>query len=362
MSALSRPLARTALSAGLLITLLLPARAGRAETVSPAEAVAAAIRGNPRYEAAVHDAAAAAHGAEAADRDRLPRLFANATGEYAESHSGQGDGVVLTDRQNISGATGLRYTTPIGTDLEVGVESGASWRSSPITAATTDKVTIGPNYSGRVYGSIRQPLLQGAGTDAVLAPLRQAESSRTIAERQRDEAASQVITDVVSAYWELWYAQRAVDVQQQALALADQQVEQTRLQLEELGSASRVELLQYATSRASIAESLAIAERTRAQQAVELGRLMGRGPRQARGLVVGQEPPTPLPAPSEERLYAIARAQSPRLAALEEQVRLAQLRVDAADAQNLPRLDVYCLLYTSPSPRDQRGSRMPSSA
>ena len=26
------------------------------------------------------------------------------------------------------------------------------------------------------------------------------------------------------------------------------------------------------------------------------------------------------------------------------------------------RLSVYCLLYTSPSPRDQRGSRMPSSA
>ena len=28
----------------------------------------------------------------------------------------------------------------------------------------------------------------------------------------------------------------------------------------------------------------------------------------------------------------------------------------------LSRLDGICLLYTSPSPRDQRGSRMPSSA
>ena len=27
-----------------------------------------------------------------------------------------------------------------------------------------------------------------------------------------------------------------------------------------------------------------------------------------------------------------------------------------------PKLVQYCLLYTSPSPRDQRGSRMPSSA
>ena len=28
----------------------------------------------------------------------------------------------------------------------------------------------------------------------------------------------------------------------------------------------------------------------------------------------------------------------------------------------LPNYDAFCLLYTSPSPRDQRGSRMPSSA
>ena len=36
---------------------------------------------------------------------------------------------------------------------------------------------------------------------------------------------------------------------------------------------------------------------------------------------------------------------------------------DIAQARDiLSRLVVYCLLYTSPSPRDQRGSRMPSSA
>ena len=31
-------------------------------------------------------------------------------------------------------------------------------------------------------------------------------------------------------------------------------------------------------------------------------------------------------------------------------------------ASNILTMDEYCLLYTSPSPRDQRGSRMPSSA
>ena len=33
-----------------------------------------------------------------------------------------------------------------------------------------------------------------------------------------------------------------------------------------------------------------------------------------------------------------------------------------ADKRNKQGLEEVCLLYTSPSPRDQRGSRMPSSA
>ena len=35
---------------------------------------------------------------------------------------------------------------------------------------------------------------------------------------------------------------------------------------------------------------------------------------------------------------------------------------NVALAERLSRLESRCLLYTSPSPRDQRGSRMPSSA
>ena len=33
-----------------------------------------------------------------------------------------------------------------------------------------------------------------------------------------------------------------------------------------------------------------------------------------------------------------------------------------ADDPNTPDVNEACLLYTSPSPRDQRGARMPSSA
>ena len=38
------------------------------------------------------------------------------------------------------------------------------------------------------------------------------------------------------------------------------------------------------------------------------------------------------------------------------------ITVRAVRQEDITRLDETCLLYTSPSPRDQRGSRMPSSA
>ena len=42
---------------------------------------------------------------------------------------------------------------------------------------------------------------------------------------------------------------------------------------------------------------------------------------------------------------------------------LADRDFDAVGAENATEaLAIACLLYTSPSPRDQRGSRMPSSA
>ena len=51
----------------------------------------------------------------------------------------------------------------------------------------------------------------------------------------------------------------------------------------------------------------------------------------------------------------LAEAEMPGLMALREEYGEAQPLKDA-------RIVGCCLLYTSPSPRDQRGSRMPSSA
>ena len=39
-----------------------------------------------------------------------------------------------------------------------------------------------------------------------------------------------------------------------------------------------------------------------------------------------------------------------------------EMKVESIDINGAVDMSMFCLLYTSPSPRDQRGSRMPSSA
>ena len=72
-------------------------------------------------------------------------------------------------------------------------------------------------------------------------------------------------------------------------------------------------------------------------------------------------------AAEEDAARAAKVAADAELAAAEQKAREAARRVAAAKAARATkaaeaRRAAACLLYTSPSPRDQRGSRMPSSA
>ena len=60
-------------------------------------------------------------------------------------------------------------------------------------------------------------------------------------------------------------------------------------------------------------------------------------------------------------VVAVCRPGSPRAVALPKDANLYVVACDAANLADLPQC-MACLLYTSPSPRDMRRSRMPSSA
>ena len=330
-----------------LVRLILPllsflvAAPVAAQPLTPEQAIARALGANPTRHAAEADVRSAGAQVRAAEGARVPVLVVGADGQVQESFSGTARGVARNSSTRVGGTVALRYTTELGTQIEVAIDGGAAWRAVNLTPGTTDTVTIGPNYSAQARIDARQPLLRGAGDDATLGATRQAEAARTAAERGRDQTMSQIALDTLSAYWELWYAQQAVRVQEEALALATRQHEAQRLRVEQLGTAAPADLLQLAQQRASIAESLALAQSTRETRAIALGRLLGMDdPEGASTLVASGDPPEAASPPPVSRLASLARDASSELLSLRAQVDGARQRVRSAADADQPRLDL----------------------
>ncbi|WP_437790569.1 TolC family protein [Sorangium sp. So ce693] len=315
--------------------------AARAETLTAEEAVRRAASQNPSLRAALLEATAARQAVAAEEGARKPTLSASVTGQYQESYGrvadangdapGNGAGALQrSSGTSVASNVALRYTTDVGTSLEV----GASGRS-PADG------TPGPNYGAQAYVSARQPLLRGAGTDAVLAPYAQAQASAVAAEQERELAASQTALDVLGAYWELWYAEQAILVQEQALAAAQRLLADAKARAETLGTGTKVDVLRFSTSAASIADALSQARATRAARAIALGRALGMAPASAASLAPTGAPPSLGALPSADALVRAASERSLELAALRADLDAQRARVGAAEDADQIRLDLF---------------------
>jgi outer membrane protein len=319
--------------------------AARAETLSADQAVAKAAAQSPTLRAALLDAVAAEHAVAAEKGAREPTLSASVSGEYAESISSQGGSSARSDSKSVSSNVALRYTTDIGTSLEAGVSAGANWRGQRTTTSTGSAPInlnpLGPSYSAQAYASARQPLLRGAGTDAVLAPYVQAQAAAKSADLSRDATASQMALDVLSAYWELWYAEQAVAVQEAALAAAQRLVADAKARAETLGTGSKVDVLQFSTSAASIADSLSQARATRASRAIELGRVLGMDPAASTSLKATGAPPAAGDVPPEDFVERAVMERSIELASLRADLDATRSRVAVAEDSGQVRVDLF---------------------
>lgn len=341
------------------VLVLLLAAPAAAQPLAPEEAVARALDATPTRRAADADLRSAAASVRAAEGARVPVLVIGADGRLQESFSGTSRGIARNFSSNLGGTVALRYTTELGTQIDVALDAGASWRAVNLTPGTTDSVTIGPMYSGQARVEARQPLLRGAGDDATLGAMRQAEAMRSAAERSRDQTLSEIALDTLSAYWELWYAQEAVRVEEEALALSEQQHEVQRLRVERLGTAAPADLLQLAQQRASIQESLALARSTRENRAIALGRLLGMAPEEASALVAAGSPPEAADPPPITRLADLARSASSELMALRAQVEAARQRLRSAADADQPRLDLLGSVAVAGLWNDTDGIQLP---
>ncbi|MBO6938657.1 MAG: TolC family protein [Deltaproteobacteria bacterium] len=316
-----------------LLVVALPS-AVSAQSLRVSDALGAALQANPSVRASLFDVLAAREATRAAEDARVPVFRASVDGSFRESFSGTAEGVTLNDSRALSAGVGLDWTSEVGTTLSIDLTTSSSWRTVNRDPSTTTSFTIGPNYDAQLLATVRQPLLRGAGRDATLANERAARASATATNASRETEVSGVIRDVLSAYWELWYAERALDVQQGAVELAERQLRDADAQVE-LGSLAPADRLRFASELASLRETRRSAELTVATQRLTLARLVAA---EANALSVDPEAPTQPSLGELRSLLARAAAQSPELAALDANVE--QAEQNALSARNAARARV----------------------
>ena len=188
-------------------------------------------------------------------------------------------GITTPQTTTYTAGADLSRHSAFGTDLKLRFEG---WQQTNqmtfLNAATTPPslltFTLGPAYGTSVKFSLTQPLLRGAGRDVYYAELDAARANRASARSARDQAASQLLLDVLTAYWELYYASHSVDIQLRSLELAKAQRDETALRVN-TGSVAPVDVLSFETTIATIEEDLASARAEEQKQLAEVARLIG---------------------------------------------------------------------------------------
>lgn len=318
---------------------------GALPTITQVSAFAMALEANPSFRATLFDAIAARAAAESASSARAPTFVTTTSGGYREALTPTGAGGVRTRDRTISNTMGLRYTTNVGTVLALDIVNTTLWREINRDNSSTALSLIGPTHTASATISARQPLIRGAGRDVVLATQHQADASEVRAESDAEVAASQLVVDVLTAYWELWYADRSLGIQSAAVELATRQRAEADQRVR-LGTESPAGVLRFATEEASLHETWLTARTARAARAIELARLIGYAADGGESLATPEDPPELAVVPDLAQALETMVLRAPSLRSLEAQIDAARAQQVAATSASRPRLDVTGTLGT----------------
>jgi outer membrane protein len=305
------------------------------------EAIQLSVSHNPSLQAAMIDIQRSEQQVQAEDWRFVPVLQLDGGYTHSEGPRLQRDGgVTISSSDTVSVGSQLSHTFRTGTQLSLRVEGYRSTSKQQLTPGSDASVSLGPSYGTVGRLTLAQPFLRGAGTDVSEAALRQARLARTSAQRAHDAAASQLLRDTLTAYWELWYRSRAVEIDEQAVGFAEKQREDA-VKRAQTGALAPADVLSYETRVAELQESLETARAQRRQQAVELTRLLGTR-EFGQDLYASSDLGTELQSVRGSRDAAVraALASSPDLAQLEAEVATAADRVTTAGESERPRLDL----------------------
>jgi outer membrane protein TolC len=212
--------------------------------------------------------------------DFLIAGFKNQFLPVLNSNVGQRENFQLPTRTLTGGTRVNQGTTTYNTSLtqEVPYFGGSytlAWTNQRV--ASSDRLaTRNPLYTTGLVGTYVQPLLRGFKIDNLRQQLDINLINREISEESARATVTQTVANVRNAYWDLVFAQSAVDVAQSATDLADKLVEDNQARVE-VGTLAPLDIVQAQAEAATRRQNLAAAEAAAQTAEIALKRFLVNG-------------------------------------------------------------------------------------
>jgi outer membrane protein TolC len=339
---------RTRLGLAAVGLCMLGARGAAAQdatgALSSRTAVEVAVQNNPTLHIALLQELQARY-AVSAEEALYDAIFdANASINHDLSPSLRGtDGTLVSTTDSINLGAELTKTFSFGTIVQASLTGQRLVRVSPPIGTVGGTTAVGPAYALNGTLVLTQPFLRGAGNNVGQASLREARLNRTAAMLAAQQAGSQVLHDVLTAYWELWYSMETVRIDQASRDLAKVLQNQATEQVKS-GTLANVDALTYSTQVAVQEGSLVGAETDVRQRALTLALSLGRADRSGPDLSAADVPPDSVTDDVGERAVEDALAASYELKQLQAQLKIARDQASIAGDSLRPQLNMTATL------------------
>ena len=209
--------------------------------------------------------------------------------------------------------------------------------------------TLNPTFPTAVQVNLTQPLWRGLRFDENRHRIQVARRNQQLSLQQLRQRVTEVVTQAIQAYWELDYAYNNLDVQNEAVRLAERQYESNRRQAEQ-GILAPVDVVAAQTQSATFQQGLFAAQQmlTAAENNVKSLMLPNRSDIMWSSALV---PETPVnlnsPIPGLEDAVKKAIADRPELAETAIAVDINALNARLAQEATRPRIDAFANLSSA---------------
>ena len=180
------------------------------------------------------------------------------------------------EQQTARGSSGVLDVTSDETTIDVGVSQSFATGtdvsvdlSTEITSSNSDS----NQYESRIGLSVTQALLRGFGADVNLASLRQANLDTRSSRYELHGFAEALVAQVEKTYWDYALAQREIEIVEESLALAKQQLVETE-EMIKVGKLAEIEVTAAQAEIAARRQSLINARSAMATTRLRLLRLL----------------------------------------------------------------------------------------